>query len=166
MVDDVFLSLLSKPEYQDAGLYVPFFILSNFGYAFFMISVLGTNILNKTKVEMYSMIVAIFVSFFLNYFLIYKFELFGAVFSQILVNAICILFILIYNFYYFPMKFDFKKLLALMSFFILVILLDYFINYFKYSFLTRIFITIGVFCCYLLQNKTLVLFYKKKLFNK
>ena len=113
---DIGLALLSKPEYLIVSDYVPYMIVSNFCNALFMILALGTNILKKTKVEMYITFVLLIVSIGSNIVLIQYLGLYGAIFTQVFVNLLSIVIIGFYNKAYFPIRTSYWFIVKLLVF--------------------------------------------------
>lgn len=124
LFQDLGLSLLSKPEYLMVSNYVPYLIFSNFFHVLFMILTLGTNILKKTKIEMYITVVLLIVSVAFNVILIKSIGLYGAVFTQVFINLLSIIIIRFYNKIYFPINISYWIILKLVLFTIILIVLN------------------------------------------
>jgi O-antigen/teichoic acid export membrane protein len=122
--DNFILDFLSKKEYLESASYTPFLILSNVFNVLFMLLAMTTNILKKTKVELYATIVVLCVGLVSNFLLIKAYGLYGAVISQMTMSITGFIFINIYNAKFFPLDYKFKTTFILILNFLFFIIVD------------------------------------------
>jgi O-antigen/teichoic acid export membrane protein len=168
MFQDLGLSLLSKQEYLVAAKFVPYLILSNLFYVLFMLLTMGTNIKKKTKIEMYITIVIFVFSIILNVVLIKIIGIYGALYTQVVINFMSLVLIILYNKKSFPVKIDFMKIARLILIFgILCFLKEAIPKYLNIdNMLTvRVFIPIGLTVTFILLNYSELISMKSNLIN-
>ena len=122
--DNFILNFLSKKSYISAALFTPLLIIANVFNVLFMFLAMSTNILKKTKIELFAIILTLIIGFFSNYFLIKYFGLFGASISQIIMTFSAFTFINSYNAKFFPLNFKFKNTFVLIIIFIIYMQAD------------------------------------------
>lgn len=115
------LSLLSNKEYLIAAEYVPYLILSNFFNVLFMMLTMGTNIQKRTNVEMYITMTILIVSIAANIILIKSLGIYGAIYTQLLINILSIVLIIFYNRKNFPISINYFKILQTIIVFIIIV---------------------------------------------
>jgi O-antigen/teichoic acid export membrane protein len=122
--DNFLLDFLSRKEYMESALYTPFLILSNVFYVLFMLLAMTTNILKRTKVELYATFVMLGVGLIANFFLIKAYGLYGAVTSQMIISITGFIFINNYNAKFFPLDYKFQATLILVLNFLFFVIVD------------------------------------------
>ena len=122
--DNFILDFLSKKEYMESALYTPFLILSNVFNVLFMLLAMTTNILKKTKVELYATIVMLCVGLIANFLLIKAYGLYGAVISQMIMSITGFIFINNYNAKFFPLDYKFQTTFILILNFLFFVIVD------------------------------------------
>jgi O-antigen/teichoic acid export membrane protein len=122
--DNFILNLLSRKSYLDAALYTPLLVIANVFNVLFMLLAMSTNILKKTKIELFATILTLIIGFISNNVLIKHFGLYGASISQIIMTFTAFAFINGYNAKFFPLNFKFKNTLVLILIFIIYMQLD------------------------------------------
>jgi O-antigen/teichoic acid export membrane protein len=89
-----------------------------------MLLAMTTNILKRTKVELYATFVMLGVGLIANFFLIKAYGLYGAVTSQMIISITGFIFINNYNAKFFPLDYKFQATLILVLNFLFFVIVD------------------------------------------